>query len=91
MEPAGQPEQAGCDEYPNSRVLPVCMLMRKFLCIVNDTASLIGLCLPVTSHCGQIREPLDSQVFTKTHIVIVLSLHIHSFIYLRLNTSQPNC
>ena len=39
------------------------MLLRKFLCNVNDTRALIGLCLLVTSY------------FTITHIVIVLLLH----------------
>ena len=34
------------------------------------------------SHWGQIRNPWDSQVFAIVHIVIGLSLHIHSFIHL---------
>ena len=46
--------------------------------------ALIGLCLLVTSHWGQIREPWQSQSFIIVHIVIGLSLHIHSFIHLRL-------
>ena len=61
------------------------MLSRKFLCNVNDTRALIGLCLLVTSHLGQILDPRHSQAFIIAHIVIGLSLHIHSFIYLSLN------
>ena len=49
---------------------------------VNDTRALIGLCLLVISNWGQIRDPWDSQVFTKAPMVIALSLHIHSFIHL---------
>ena len=48
MKPAGQPEQAGCGSLPKSHVLH--MLVRKFLCDVNDTRVLIGLCLLVMSH-----------------------------------------
>ena len=40
------------------------MLVRSFLCNVNDTRALIGLFPLVMSHWGQIREPWDSQVFT---------------------------
>ena len=49
MKPDGQPEQAGCGEYPKSCV--VHMLVLKFLCNINDTRALIviGLCLLVTS------------------------------------------
>ena len=82
MKPAVQPEQAGSGENHKSRVL--CMLARKLLCNVNDTRALIGLCLLVMSHCGQIWEPWDSQAFTIAHIVIGLSLHIHSFIHLKV-------
>ena len=42
MKSAGQLEQAGCGKYPKGRVLH--MLVRKFICIVNDTSALIGLC-----------------------------------------------
>ena len=55
MKPAGQPEQAGCGEYPKSRIL--CILVHKFLCDVNDTRAFIGLCLQVTSQLGQIPDP----------------------------------
>ena len=82
MKPAGQPEQAGLGKEPKSRVK--CMLVRKFLCSVNDTRALIGLCLLVTSHLGEIRDPWHSQPFTITHIVIAVLLHIHSFIHLRV-------
>ena len=33
------------------------MLVRKFFCNVNDTRALIGLCLLVLSHLGQIQDP----------------------------------
>ena len=62
MKPASQREQAGCGEWPKSRVL--CMLVRKCLRSVNDTRARIGLRLLVTSHVGQIQDPWDSQVFT---------------------------
>ena len=96
VKPAGQPEQAGCGlravdnqgdvflccgEKPKSLVL--CMLVRKFLCNVNDTRGLIGLCLLVTSHSGQIRDPWYNQAFTIAHIVMGLSLHVHRFMHLR--------
>ena len=61
------------------------MFVRKSLFNVYDTRALFGLCLLVRSHLGQIRHPLHSQAFTIAHIVIGLSLHIHSFIYLRLH------
>ena len=61
MKPVGKPKQSGCGVYHKSRVLR--MLLRKFLCNVNDTRVLIGLCLLVTSY------------LTLTHIVIVLLLH----------------
>ena len=51
MKPAGQPEQAGRGEYIRGRVLR--MLVPKFLCNVNDTRTLVGRCLLVTSHWGQ--------------------------------------
>ena len=54
VKPAGQPEQASCDECPKSRV--VRMLQRSFLNNVNDTRALVGLCLLVTSRLGQIRD-----------------------------------
>ena len=56
MKPAGQPEQAGCGEWPKSHIL--CMLMYKFLCNVNDTRALIGLCLLVTLHLGRFETPV---------------------------------
>ena len=65
------------------------MLARKFLCNVNDTRALIGLCLLVTSGIGQIRELWHSQAFSMRHIVIGLSLNIHSFTYtIVINTSK---
>ena len=78
---AGQPEPAGCTEWTKSRVLR--MLACTFLCNVNDTRALIGLYLLVTSYVGQIPDNWYSQAFTIVHIVICLSLHIHSFIHLR--------
>ena len=48
MKPAGQAEK------PKSRVLRV--LVCKFSCNVNNTRAIIGLCLLVTSHLGQIRD-----------------------------------
>ena len=46
-QPAGLPEKPGCSEYPKSCILR--MLVRNFLCNVNNTRALIGLCLLVTS------------------------------------------
>ena len=40
------------------------ILVRRILCNVNDTRALIGLCLLVTSHLGQISDSWDSHVFT---------------------------
>ena len=51
----GKPEQAGCGEQPNSCVLH--MFARKFLCNVNDTRTIIGLCLLVTPRLGQSWDP----------------------------------
>ena len=59
------------------------MLVCKFLCNVHAKRALIGLCLVVMSHLGQIRDPWHSQVFTIAQIVIGLSLHTHSFIHPR--------
>ena len=81
MKPSGQPEQADCGAWPKSRVLR--MLVRKFICNINDTRALVSLCFLVIFHLGQIRDPWQSQTFTKTNIVIDLSLQIHSFINLR--------
>ena len=67
----------------NPKVLLI--LVRNFLCNVNNMRALIGLCLLVMSHLNQIRDPWDSQVFTIAYIVIGLSLNIHSFIHLRYN------
>ena len=50
---------------------------------VGAHVSLIGLCFLVASHVGQIRDPRHDQAFTIAHIVIGLSLHIHSFIRLK--------
>ena len=61
------------------------MLVRSFLCNVYDARALICLCLLVSSQWEQIRDPWDSQVLNIAHIVIGLSLHIHSFIHLSLN------
>ena len=47
------------------------MLVRKFLCNVNYLRALIGLCLLVTTHLGQIRDLWDSQVFTIITVVTV--------------------
>ena len=38
----------------------------------------------LTSHLDQIRDTWHSQAFTKWHIVIGLSQHIHSFIHLMI-------
>ena len=62
MKPASQPDQAGCGQLPKNCVLR--MLVHKFLCNVNNTRALIGPCLLVTSHAGQIRDPWHSKVFT---------------------------
>ena len=45
------------------------ILARKFVCNVNDTRALIGLCLLVTSHWNHIRDPWYSQAFTIAHMV----------------------
>ena len=81
MKPAGQPKQPGCGEYPKSYVPRTLVL--SFLFNVNFKRALIGLCLLMTSHWGQIRDIWDSQVFTVARIVIGLLLHIHYFINLR--------
>ena len=47
MKPAGQLEQASCNELPKNCILR--MLVRNFLCNVNNTRALIGLCLLVMS------------------------------------------
>ena len=86
MKPAGQPEQAGCGEWLKSRVLR--MMVRRFICNVNDTRGLIGLFLLVTSHLGQIRDPLDRQVFTIAHIVISPSLHVYGLSLMHLFTNS---
>ena len=104
MKSAGQHEQAGGGELPKSRVL--CILVRRFLCNVHDKRALTGLCLLVTSLLSQIRVPWHSQLHNSTqkkhtsiyiYIVIGLSLHIHSSIYLRhyqniseINTTLPD-
>ena len=72
MRPAGQPGQACCDEINKNRVL--CMLARKLICNVNYKRALIGLCVLVMSHLGQMRDPWYSHAFTIAHIVIGLSL-----------------
>ena len=59
------------------------MSVCRFLCNVNDTRALIGICLLVTSYWCQIRNSWDGQAFTIAHIVIGLSPYIHSFICLR--------
>ena len=71
VKPVGQSEQAGCGELPKSRVLR--MLQCSFLCNVNETRALIGLCLLVTLHLGQMRDPWHDQAFIVTNIVIGLS------------------
>ena len=95
---SGYENQAGCDELPKSCILH--MSARKFHSNVNDTRALIGLCHLMTSHLGQrqIRALWHCQALTIAHIVISLSLHIHSFIHLRLfktksdlSTGQPLC
>ena len=52
----------------------------------NILNPIIGLCLLVTSRLGQIRDPWHSQAFNIKHIVIGLSLHIHSFTHLSSNS-----
>ena len=47
----------------------------------------------VMAYLGQIQDPWDSQVFTVAHIVIGLSLHIHSSIHIytdQLNAGHAN-
>ena len=80
MKPAGQPKQPGCSKWPISSAH---VQVHSFLCNVNDTRALIGPFLLVPSHWEQIRDSWDGQVFTIAHTVFGLSLHIHSFIYLR--------
>ena len=61
----------------------VLQVVQKFFSNLNNTSrALIGLCLLVTSQWGQIQDTWDSHVYTIGHIVIGLSLHIHSFIHL---------
>ena len=57
------------------------MLVRSFLCNVNNMQALIGLCLLVMLHWGQIRDLTGKamQVFTIAHIVIGLLLHYPFF------------
>ena len=64
------------------------MLVRNFLCTLNDTRALVGPRLLVTSHCVEVRCLWASQVLTITHIIyrIGLSLPIHCFIHLSLDT-----
>ena len=66
-----QPKQAGCGEYPQNCVL--CKLQHSFLCIVNNTRALIGLCLLMTSQWGQIQNPWQS-------------LHYSTYSYCSLDT-----
>ena len=58
------------------------MLAHRFICDVNDTRTLIGPCFLVTSPWCQIRNPCRVQPFPIAHMVISLSLHIHSFLRL---------
>ena len=64
------------------------MLARRFLCNVNDTRNLYGLCLLVTSHLGQIQYPWHGQAITIAHTVICPSQHIHSIIHLRCHNGS---
>ena len=64
------------------------MLAHRFLCNVNDTGALIGPCSVVTSRWCQIWNPCHVQPFTIAHIVIGLSLHIHSFLHLRRTIAE---
>ena len=48
--PAGQPEQADFGA----------MFVQKLLCNVNNIRALIGLCLLMMSHLGQIRDTIAS-------------------------------
>ena len=59
---AVQPEQDLFAKQPKSCVLR--MLVRKFLSDVSDRRALIGLCLQVMSHLGQIWDPWHKQVLT---------------------------
>ena len=54
-------QQANLDNLAaaNSPIIAFCW-WRRFLCNVNNTRALIGLCLLVTSHWGQIRDPWHS-------------------------------
>ena len=62
-----QPEQTGCCKQPKRHVLRI--LARRFFCNVNDTRTLFGFCLLVTSQLGQIPDPWHSHDFTIAHIV----------------------
>ena len=55
-----------------------------FLCDAYDKKALLG----PHADCP-IGTPCRVQAFTIAHIVIGLSLHIHSFLHLRLCTSKP--
>ena len=57
------------------------VLVHMFLCNVIDTRALIGHCSFVTSPWYHIRKPYQVKPFTIAHIVISLSLHIHSFLH----------
>ena len=73
----------------NSPKVAVCACWRASDCNVNDTRALTSLCVLVTLHLNQIRDPWHSRAFTIAHIVIGLSLHIHSFIHLRSYPTRP--
>ena len=61
------------------------MLVHKFLCNVNSTRALTGLCFLVTSHLSQIPDPWHSQAFTIAHIVIAWSLATYPLFYLSIS------
>ena len=84
------PEQPGYNNKPKSFILR--MLVNNFLCYINDTRAVIGLCLLVMSLWGMLdSRPLDRHVFTIVNMVLIgLSLHIHCFIHLTLKEGKKN-
>ena len=87
VKPYCQPKQAGCGEYPKTCVLRI--LASSFSVMIRDKIrepSFVYLLL--TPLLSQIRDPWLSHVFTISHIVIGLSLHIHSFIHLKENRNM---
>ena len=62
------------------------MLVCSFLCYVSDTRALICLCLLVTKHGGQIRDPeIARSSLYSPYTDWSLAVHIHSFIHRRFS------